>query len=155
MTELAEWDDRLLAQQLKDLSLSGLDFSLELTGFEMAEIDLRIASLDDLPESNSNPADALSEPAAGPPLSKNGDVWLLGRHRVLCGNALDPEACSTLMGDERAAIAFTDAPYNVAIDGHAGGLGAIHHRPFPMASGEMDSPEFTAFLGAASCFLHY
>ena len=149
LTELAEWDDRLLAQQLKDLSLSGLDFSLELTGFEMAEIDLRIASLDDLPESNSNPADALSELAAGPPLSKNGDVWLLGRHRVLCGNALDPEACSTLMGEERAAIAFTDAPYNVAIDGHAGGLGAIHHRPFPMASGEMDSPEFTAFLGQA------
>src|SRR5438874_6768685 len=149
LTELAEWDDRLLAQQLKDLSLSGLDFSLELTGFEMAEIDLRIASLDDLPESNSNPADALSELAAGPPLSKNGDVWLLGRHRVLCGNALDPEACSTLMGEERAAIAFTDAPYNVAIDGHAGGLGAIHHRPFPMASGEMDRPEFTAFLGQA------
>src|ERR1700726_2454597 len=59
LTELAEWDDRLLAQQLKDLSLSGLDFSLELTGFEIAEIDLRIASLDDLPESNSNPADAL------------------------------------------------------------------------------------------------
>src|SRR5205085_8611430 len=149
LTELAEWDDRLLAQQLKDLSLSGLDFSLELTGFEMAEIDLRIASLDDLPESNSNPADALPELPAGPPLSKNGDVWLLGRHRVLCGNALDPAACSTLMGDERAAIAFTDAPYNVAIDGHAGGLGAIHHRPFPMASGEMDSPEFTAFLGQA------
>jgi DNA modification methylase len=149
LTELAEWDDRLLAQQLKDLSLSGLDFSLELTGFEMAEIDLRIASLDDLPESNSNPADALPELSAGPPLSKNGDVWLLGRHRVLCGNALDPEACRTLMGDERAAIAFTDAPYNVAIDGHAGGLGAIHHRPFPMASGEMDSPEFTAFLGQA------
>jgi DNA modification methylase len=149
LTELAEWDDRLLAQQLKDLSLSGLDFSLELTGFEMAEIDLRIASLDDLPESNSNLADALPELPAGPPLSKNGDLWLLGRHRVLCGNALDPEACSTLMGDERAAIAFTDAPYNVAIDGHAGGLGAIHHRPFPMASGEMDSPEFTAFLGQA------
>jgi DNA modification methylase len=149
LTELAEWDDRLLAQQLKDLSLSGLDFSLELTGFEIAEIDLRIASLDDLPESNSNPADALPELPAGPPLSKNGDVSLLGRHRVLCGNALDPAACSTLMGDERAAIAFTDAPYNVAIDGHAGGLGAIHHRPFPMASGEMDSPEFTAFLGQA------
>src|SRR5438270_13765373 len=78
LTELAEWDDRLLAQQLKDLSLCGLDFSLEVTGFEMAEIDLRITSLDELPESNSNPADALSELAAGPLLSKNGDVWLLG-----------------------------------------------------------------------------
>ncbi len=129
--------------------MSGLDFSLELTGFEMAEIDLRIASLDDLPEPDSNPADALPELPAGPPLSKQGNVWLLGRHRVLCGNALDPEACRALMGDERAAIVFTDTPYNVAIDGHAGGLGAIHHRPFPMASGEMDRPEFTAFLGQA------
>src|SRR5215467_11151258 len=57
LTENAEWDDRLLAQQLKDLSLSGLDFSLELTGFEMAEIDLRILSLDDTPEPADDPAD--------------------------------------------------------------------------------------------------
>jgi DNA modification methylase len=53
------------------------------------------------------------------------------------------------MGDERAAMVFTDPPYNVPIDGHASGLGAIHHRPFPMASGEMDRTEFTAFLGQA------
>jgi hypothetical protein len=53
------------------------------------------------------------------------------------------------MGEERAAMVFTDPPYNVPIDGHASGLGAIHHRPFPMASGEMDSAQFTAFLGGA------
>jgi DNA modification methylase len=50
------------------------------------------------------------------------------------------------MGEERASVAFTDPPYNVPIDGHASGLGAIHHRPFPMACGEMDRSEFTAFL---------
>src|SRR5207248_5521939 len=83
LTELAEWDDRLLAQQLKDLSLSGLDFSLEVIGFEMAEIDLRIASLDDLPETTDGPANVVPEVPAGPPLSKIGDLWLLGRHRVL------------------------------------------------------------------------
>ena len=85
----------------------------------------------------------------GPPISKIGDLWLLGRHRVLCGNALDPAAFAALMGEERAAMVFTDPPYNVPIDGHASGLGAIHHRPFPMASGEMDGAEFTAFLGQA------
>ena len=53
------------------------------------------------------------------------------------------------MGKERAAVVFTDPPYNVPIDGHASGLGAIHHRPFPMASGEMDSAQFTAFLAGA------
>lgn len=149
LTELAEWDDRRLAEQLKDLSLSGLDFSLEVIGFEMAEIDLRIGSLEDLPTPGDDPADALPEPPASPPVSENGDLWLLGRHRVLCGNAMDAAAFALLMGEGRAAMAFSDPPYNVPIDGHASGLGAIHHRPFPMASGEMDSPEFIAFLGQA------
>ena len=148
LTELAQWDDRLLAQQLKDLSLLGLDFSLEVTGFEMAEIDLRIESLEDLPGPDDDPADALPGPA-NPPRSKIGDLWMLGNHRVLCGSALDAAAFAALMGDERAAMVFTDPPYNVPIDGHASGLGAIHHRPFPMASGEMDRTEFTAFLGQA------
>jgi len=148
-TEIAVWDDRLLAEQLRELSLLDLDFSIELTGFEVPEIDLRIALLDDAPEAADDPADVLPEAAAGPPLSQIGDLWVLGRHRLLCGSALDPAAFATLLGDERAAIVFTDPPYNVPIDGHASGLGAIHHRPFPMASGEMDRSEFTAFLGQA------
>ncbi len=149
LAEIATWDDQLLAQQLKDLSLLGLDFSLEVTGFEMGEIDLRIASLDDMPEPDDDPADAVPELSAGPPLSKIGDLWLLGQHRVLCGNALDPEAFTALLGEERAMMVFTDPPYNVQIDGHASGLGAIHHRPFPMAAGEMGKAEFTAFLAQA------
>ena len=136
LTENADWDDRLLAQQLKDLSLLGLDFSLELTGFEMAEIDLRILSLDDIPEPADDPADALPDVSAGPAISKLGDAWLLGRHRVLCGDTRDSKTFAALMDAERAAMVFTDPSYNVPIDGHASGLGAIHHRPFPMASGE-------------------
>ena len=149
LTEIASWDDRLLAQQLKDLSLAGLDFSLEVTGFEMAEIDLRIESLEHPPEADDDPADALPGLLANPPFSKIGDLWTLGNHRVLCGSALDAAAFAALMGDERAATIFTDTPYNVPIDGHASGLGAILHRPFPMASGEMTKTEFTGFLGQA------
>ncbi|TMJ46025.1 MAG: DNA methylase N-4, partial [Alphaproteobacteria bacterium] len=119
LTEIATWDDRLLAQQLQQLSVLGLDFSLEVTGFEVAEIDLRIASLDDMPTPDNDPADAVPEVSAGPPVSKIGDLWLLRRHRVLCGNALDPEPFATLMGEERAAMVFTDPPYNVPIEGHA------------------------------------
>jgi DNA modification methylase len=149
LTENATWDDRLLAEQLQDLSLSGLDFSLEVTGFEMGEIDLRIAALEDLPLQDEDPADVLPEVAAGPPVSKLGYLWLLGRNRLLCGSALDTAAFTALMRQERATMVFADPPYNVEIDGHASGLGAIHHRPFPMASGEMDKAEFTAFLAQA------
>jgi DNA modification methylase len=148
LTELATWDDRMLAQQLKDLSLIGLDFSLEVTGFEMAEIDLRILSLENRPE-HDDPADLVSGVSAGPTISKIGDKWLLDRHCLLCGTALGTAAFAALLGDERAAMVFTDPPYNVPIDGHASGLGAIHHRSFPMASGEMDAAQFTAFLGEA------
>jgi len=89
------------------------------------------------------------EVMAGPAVSKIGDLWRLGRHCLLCGSTLDTAAFTALMADERASVVFTDPPYNVPIDGHAGGLGAIHHRPFPMASGEMDRSEFTAFLRQA------
>jgi DNA modification methylase len=148
LTEIAVWDDRLLAQQLKDLLLVGLDFDIEATGFQTGEIDLRIASLDDPPNADADPADVVPEiPVI--PLSKLGDVWLLQGHRLLCGSALDSPTFAALMGEERAATVFVDPPYNVRIDGHASGLGAIHHRPFPMASGEMDRSQFTAFLGQA------
>jgi hypothetical protein len=86
---------------------------------------------------------------AGPAISKIGDQWLLGRHRLLCGSALDTAAFAALLGEKRAAVVFTDPPYNVPINGHASGLGAVRHRPFPMASGEMDRAEFTCFLREA------
>jgi DNA modification methylase len=149
LTEIASWDDKLLAEQLKELSLQGLDFDIEAIGFEMGEIDLRIASLEDFPDPANDPADIVPGHPAHPPLSKPGDLWLLGFHRVLCGNALDGEAVATLMDDKLASMVFTDPPYNVPIDGHASGLGAIHHRPFPMASGEMDKASFTALLSQA------
>src|SRR6266853_431844 len=102
LAEVAVWDDRLLAQQLKDLSLHGLDFNIEVIGFEVGEIDLRIASLEHLPEDDDDPADILPELSASPPLSKVGDVWQLDRHRVLCGSALDAAGFATLMGEHRA-----------------------------------------------------
>lgn len=154
LSEIATWDGRLLAEQLKELSLLELDFSLELTGFETGEIDLRISSLEEVPDPADDPADVVPENPPGVPVSKEGDLWRLGEHRVLCGNALDPADFVTLMAGERAAMVFTDPPYNVPIDGHASGLGAIHHRPFPMASGEMDKTEFAAFLSQACRNLH-
>ncbi len=73
-------------------------------------------------------------------------VQQLDDHRILCGDAQDPESFESLFGGERAQLAFTDPPYNVSIDGHVSGLGQIHHREFAMACGEMSEAEFTGFL---------
>jgi DNA modification methylase len=149
LTEIAVWDDRLLAEQLKELCELNLDFNLEATGFDMGEIDLRIESLDAGSQDGVDPADAAIPSVTGPPVSRLGDLWLLGRHMVYCGSALDGAAYDALLQGEQAALVFTDPPYNVPIQGHVSGLGAIRHREFAMASGEMTEDEFTRFLGEA------
>lgn len=148
LTEIGSWDDRLLGEQLNELASLDLDFSLEVTGFEMAEIDLRIESVNSQSE-EPDPADAIQNIISGPPISRPGDVWQLGRHRVYCGNALQPQSYRALLGNKNADLVFTDPPYNVPIDGHASGLGAVRHREFSMATGEMDTPQFIDFLERA------
>ena len=150
LTENSTWDERLLAEQLRNLSVLDLDFSLEATGFSMGEIDLKIESLRS-PSENEDPADEVPT-HTGPTVSKLGDLWLLGRHRVYCGSALDQCSYAGLMGDELAAAVFTEPPYNVPIAGNVSGLGAVRHRDFVMGSGEMNATEFTAFLNC-SCSL--
>ena len=149
LTEIATWDDKLLGEQLKALSEIELDFDLEVAGFEMGEIDLRIESLTSEAEPTDDPADAIPVATNAPTVSRTGDLWLLGNHRVFCGSALDQSSFATLMGEKKAAVCFADPPYNVPIDGNVGGLGTIHHREFAMASGEMTAQEFTAFLTGA------
>ena len=153
LTETSVWDDRLLAEQLKMLSELDLDFGLEAIGFDMGEIDMRIEGLAPSVEGEEDPADAVPDLPAGPPVAQPGDLWLLGRHRVYCASALDAAAYRVLMEGEQAAMVFTDPPYNVQIAGHASGLGAIKHRDFAMACGEMDEAEFTAFLTQACTLL--
>ena len=143
LTENSSWDDRLLGEQLKVLSELELDFDLEVTGFEVAEIDVLIDGLEPLDE--PDPDDRL--PAIeGSAISEIGDLWQLGKHRVLCGNSLDPESYKRLLDGTKVDLVITDPPYNVVIDGHASGLGKARHREFAMASGEMSIGEFTEFL---------
>jgi DNA modification methylase len=153
LTDTSVWDDRLLAEQLKELSLLDLDFSLETTGFEMGEIDLRIEGLTASSEADEDHDDVAPAAPAGPAVSRQGDLWLLGDHRLYCGSALDETAYVTLMNGEQAAMVFTDPPYNVPIEGNVSGLGAVKHREFVMASGEMSEAEFTAFLSRVCAFL--
>src|SRR5262249_12424664 len=91
-------------------------------------------------------ADVIPKLKAGHVVTKSGDLWMLGSHRVLCGDARNREAYSTLMENRSAAMVFTDPPYNDRIDGYVVGFGKIHHPEFEMASGEMSPAEFTGFL---------
>jgi DNA modification methylase len=143
LAEKAGWDRELLAIELQ--GLIELDVDIELTGFEMAEIDLILEEAREASGDASGPEDAVPEPP-GPAVSQTGDLWLLGGHRLLCGDARDQTAYDQLLAGAKAEFVFTDPPYNVAIDGHVCGLGRIQHREFAMGCGEMSEAEFTAFL---------
>ena len=143
LAELADWDDEILAIELQ--ALVELDFDVEVTGFETAEIDLLIDGLD--APGSVDEADRIPElDETAPAVSRLGDLWRLGRHRLLCGDATKSQSFERLMAGERAQMVFTDPPYNVPIDGHVCGLGRIRHAEFAMASGEMSEAEFTGFL---------
>jgi len=140
----AGWDRDTLAIELQ--ALVDLDFDIELTGFGLAEVDFAIdASADADPDGSDAPEDHVPQ-IAGPVVTRNGDVWQLGRHRLLCGDARDPDAFANLLQGEKADLVFTDPPYNVAIDGNVCGKGSVTHREFAFASGEMTSAQFTRFL---------
>jgi DNA modification methylase len=142
LPEQAVWDFDLLRGHFRDLI--ELDFDVELTGFSTGEIDLLI---DGSQQSASDPADDLAGFAAeGSPISQLGDVWELGRHRLVCGDAQRSDTYERLLQGERAEMLVTDPPYNVQIDGHAMGRGKVRHREFAMASGEMSPVAFRTFL---------
>lgn len=148
LVEMADWDFELLAVNFKDL-LSH-DFDVELTAFSTAEIDLIIDPDTAGKAANAQKADLDDEvdlPSIGQTaVSKPGDLWLLGDHRLYCGDAAIGESYYTLLDGEVAQMIFSDPPYNVPIDGHVCGSGKIKHREFMQASGEMRPDEFTAFL---------
>ncbi len=144
----AGWDEEMLATELAGLLAIEIDFDIGVTGFSIPEIDSLIEGLD--PEQKGDPADdRLPEDPDGPPVTQSGDVWRLGPHRLICGDALEAASYVQLMGSDLAQMVFTDPPYNVPIDGHVCGSGSIKHREFAMAAGEMSSEEFTRFLQTA------
>ena len=145
LAELAGWDKEILAIELQSLLEFDHEIDITLTGFELPEVDFLIQGL-----ASADPADDDAEIDEDAPLvTQLGDLWLLGKHRLLCGNALDAGAYGALMGSDLAQVVFTDPPYNVKIDRHVCGLGAVKHQEFAMASGEMSVAEFTTFLTTA------
>lgn len=139
------WDLELLSLEFGDLQIALPEIGLDLTllGFDPGEID---SVLEDFGEGAANPADEIPELEDGPAVSQPGDAFVMGRHRLLVGDARDPDAYEQLMQGEVAEMGTHDPPYNVRIQGNVGGRGRIKRREFACASGEMDSPQFIAFL---------
>lgn len=147
LAQHSKWDERKLGKVLHDLSVADLDFALDVVGFSVGEIDFYIEAFAN-DASENDPADGPVD-LARTAVSVIGDLWRLGRHRLLCGTSLGSLEWKHLMAGELASIGFTDPPYNVKVHGHVSGLGKVRHREFAMASGEMDRDEFEAFLSSA------
>jgi DNA modification methylase len=144
--ENAGWNREILAAELGDLAelLPVHDWNLSLTGFEPAEVDALFA---DVQDSKPDPADTLP-PLLDHVVTRSGDQWCLGRHRLLCGDACSEATLDRLLGDDRARMVFADVPYNVQIR-RVQGRGRIKHPEFAYASGEMTKVQYVSFLQQA------
>ncbi|MEI8390221.1 MAG: DNA methyltransferase [bacterium] len=150
LTENGEWDFDLLKIEFEDLSHLELDFNLDITGFDTADIDVMLDDTLTRKEVKlDEKANAVPFISANEIVSQPGDIWQLGKHMIICGNSLEKETYTKLFGSEKANMIFTDPPYNVKVDGHVCGLGKIKHKEFYMASGEMSEEEFQNFLSGS------
>jgi len=134
----AVWDADLLSVELEALSIPGLGFDISLTGFSAPEIDIALSRRRGQVE--DTPARAPEQIA----VSQVGDIWVLGDHRIACGDCRDPVLMDRLMAGLLADAAFLDPPYNIPISGFAVGKG--RHREFACATGELTPAEFVGFL---------
>jgi DNA modification methylase len=144
IAELSHWDRDILAIEYQ--ALDDLQFDdIEVTGFSLGEIDIILDEASEKKPVGPGPEDDLP-PVVAAPVSRKGDLWILGSHRLLCGDARIHADYARLLKGESADLVLTDPPFNVKIDGNVSGLGKVRHDEFAMASGEMSEVEFTEFL---------
>lgn len=141
---MSTWDHEQLRLELDQLVLD--DFNIELTGFSTAEFDLMFDA--ESPEQDDSD-DLQPKDIVEKAVSREGDLFHLGKHRLYCGSCLDSESYAAVMNGDVAQMVITDPPYNVKISGHVMGNGTVQHDEFAMASGEMSPDEFTEFLTKA------
>jgi DNA modification methylase len=139
LAEKSGWDRALLALELQGLSEIG--FEIDAIGFEPAEFDIVLEEADEAAGADE-PDDIVPAPEILR-VSKPGSLWTCGNHRILCGDAREREHYRQVLGEDKASFVFTDPPYNVKISGH---VSSRARDEFAMASGEMSSEEFCAFL---------
>jgi DNA modification methylase len=130
----AGWDNEMLTLELGELAAEG--YNLDLLGFDTKELDALLN-----PEVVDGLVDEDEVPEAGPePITKPGDVWVLGRHRLMCGDSTSIDAVDKLMAGEKVDMVFTDPPYNVAFNGRSGKHDVIKND-------DLGEAEFDQFIG--------
>ncbi len=153
LAELSGWDKAKRSEELSFLLETDYDFAV--TGFELSDINFD-ADVGEPEHPTIEPPVTLPDPGTFA-VSRAGDEWHIGDHRLIVGDARDPDLWDRLIPEaEKAAMIIADPPYNVPIDGHVSGLGKHRHREFAVASGEMSEAEFTQFLRSVFrlCVMH-
>ena len=151
LAENAGWDKGILAIELQHLmSIEDFNLDVTVTGFEVPEIDIIIGEAS---ETKPEQERVVGVDTDHPAVSQLGDLWQLGKHRIFCSSSLEDASLQTLLDGKLADAVFTDPPYNVKIDGHVTGNGAVRHREFAMATGEMTETEFRGFLECSLALL--
>ena len=154
LAQNAGWDEGILAEELELILADVEEIDITLTGFSISEVDLLLDTAESGPIPHCDEDDAIPELPASEPITRLGDIWQLGDHRLVCSDARDDTAYAALMTSpdgalEQAQMVFTDPPYNVRIQGNVSGSAKLKHREFVMGSGEMSAEHFTAFLTSA------
>ncbi|MEL7190408.1 MAG: ParB N-terminal domain-containing protein, partial [Pseudomonadota bacterium] len=142
LAEQGKWDEKQLAIEFNTLLELEDEIEIVDTGFEIGEIDCLI-------EKHREPSETDEEDFLEAEVERacqRGDLWQLGKHRLYCGDALDPKSYKILLGSKKAEMAFVDPPYNLPIAGVASGKGKVRHKDFVQASGEMSREQFREFL---------
>ena len=145
ISENGGWNEDLLKLEFSELEFLCEDLDLSLTGFNDIELDVLTNKATSQVDEKLNTIPFVSESEI---ISRQGDVWTIGKHRIICGNSLERKTFEKLFNKQKADMVLQDPPYNVKISGHVCGTGHITHKEFSFAAGEMESSEFEKFLKA-------
>ena len=141
LAEYGTWNLDVLREEIQFFTDLNIDFDFSIIGFETAEIDIILEGAEN--QADDNPTGIAPRLQA---ISRLGEVWQAGNHRIYCGDALAALSYEAVLNGNLAGLVITDPPFNVRISGHVGGSGAVQHREFAMATGEMTPDQFTSFL---------
>jgi DNA modification methylase len=141
LAEYGTWNQEVLREEIQFFIDLNIDFDFSIIGFETAEVDIILEGAEN--QADDNPTDISPQQQ---PISRLGEVWQAGHHRIYCGDALSAQSYEAVLNGNLAGLVITDPPFNVRITGHVGGSGEVQHREFAMASGEMAPDQFASFL---------
>jgi hypothetical protein len=141
LAEHGTWNPEVLREEIQFFTDFNIDFDFTTIGFETAEVDIILGSAEDQAVDNSTDVGPQQQA-----ISRLGEVWQAGNHRICCGDALSAPPYEAVLNGNPAGLVITDPPFNVRISGHVGGSGEVQHREFAMASGEMAPHQFISFL---------